>query len=339
MTTFLGWPNIDVGLNMYAAYNGFQADSFGVPQRINDTSYFRMKQFSESNNDIVTDLDFSDITYAGNKLYHKMFYIDLDEDCSIDDEDRRIQGIDPFITYSKPYTIDITMKIHIPDDDQYFNKSRVYFALGQNVPGIGGNVITIGTNADTKSGYLNDVPVIGIITKSGCIKSIPTVNAESLIKDNTYRFKLIYNPSSSHENKLILFVQNITAGKEEVVQSTGLHLPVYNFEVIKPRLYFFTSGWTNEYGWGCESDGAITDVFDYAYASIIPDVLDYAIKPIIVTRGVSYSIEYILDSLKDLEFEEPSFSYESDEVRYVSSDTDRYVSHQSGSTLIVYTSE
>ena len=54
-----------------------------------------------------------------------------------------------------------------------------------------------------------------------------------------------------------------------------------------------TAGWTNEYGWD--------NTFDYAYGTLTEQSL-------IVTNGVVYSQEFLIDSLSSVVFEQPELS-------------------------------
>ena len=245
--------------------------------------------------------------------YKRLFFIDLFDP--------------PFISCGDPFTIDITMQISVPDPN-YFNKSRVYFSLGQNVTGVGGNIITVGTDASDPSS--KNKPCIGILTKDGYMKSPVNTEAIALSNDEEYNFKLVYNPAAEKEQKLILFMKEMNeADPVEVVQSIGRDISsTYNFEVTKPRLYFYTSGWTNEYGWN--------DVFDYAYARIheVNEGFSNDDRPIKITNRAVYSTGFLLDNLANEKFEVKITHSEST----VSTDDSDYASGAADSLLTVYSS-
>ena len=313
----LTWP---YGLNSYFANNGY--DESGT--LINNSSYFKMKKFisEQENIDNIITTNYLNLSSADDKPDSKIFFIDLDEDYTYEEGASRIREIDPLIQSGKPFTIDVTLSIPAVNDS-FFYKSRVYFSIGQNISGVGGNIITVGTNAmhDPKK------PVIGMITKDGSIKALPIVNALELNYETKYTFRLVHNPSAVGERKLILFLKDLSAPENDfVLQSTANGLSSYHHYIVsKPRLYFYTSGWTNEYGWN--------NTFDFSYATMEDDA-----SPIQVSNGVKYPDSYIISNLEALEYSEPELSFTRGEAVLYETETgipsNAYIS--SNSTLNFY---
>jgi hypothetical protein len=89
-----------------------------------------------------------------------------------------------------------------------------------------------------------------------------------------------------------------------VLQSTGYGLStIHNYMITKPRLYFYTSGWTNESGWN--------QTFDYALASFSEND-----NPIQVSDGVLYPIEYSIEQLNNITYDEPIFTFNDPDIGY-----------------------
>ena len=299
--------------------------------------------------------------FQDNYPYKFIFYIDLNEKLATPDGERT--G-DPFVSYGDPYTIDVTLRVHTDSTDTYFNKSRVYFSIGQNVPGVGGNIITVGTNAS--SSFKKKKPCIGVLTKDGYKKALATVDAIELEDGEKYNFKLIFNPAAEKEQKLILFMTKLTNGKDlegndihvddpiEVVQSIGTPdlSSTYNFEVTTPRLYFYSSGWTNEEGWvNTYQDSEYGNVYrkdklyDYAYATISEyNELDYTgenydLRPIKVTNKAVYPDGFLLESLKNIQFEFGPLIHKNNQLQENLKSVpneEQYGSGSAGSTVVVY---
>ena len=295
----LTWPT---SRDNYFANNG-RDESGNI---ISNTNYFRMKKFiSDQDSGNIITTDYLKIENDTTDPYSRIFFIDLDEDYSYQEGMPRTRQIDPFISSDKPFTIDVTLTIPGVGDEEtsYFNKSRVFFSIGQNVSGVGGNIITVGTNA-TYDDTLRNKPVIGMITKDGYIKAIPIVNALELKYNTKYTFRLIHNPSVVGDRKLTLFLKDCTdVDNEFVLQSTAYGLSSYHnhYAVTKPRMYLYTSGWTNEYGWN--------NTFDYSYA-----IMEDNESPIQVSNGVKYPNDYIITNLSTLEYDTPQISYPTQEL-------------------------
>ena len=336
----LTWPysNTTDDHNYNAYYNNREDDD--AP-----SDYFMMRQMRNNSMITATYLKFE----PPNK-YDKLFFINLDENVLLD-----TTTPSPLISYGEAYTIEVTMKLFDLSnvkyeglanyDENYFKKSRVFFSLGQNTFGVGGHVITVGTNADPEYPEHKNIPVLGMIVGDTSIKSDPTTDALSIIDGETYKFKLIYNPLASLENKLLLFMSLVnvntdgaissssssSSNNDTVIQSTGMKLSsTYNYDVIKPRLYFFTSGWTNEFGW--------SDTFDYAYAELHVNDDDDHFKPLIVSQGIIYDDDYVLDQLRNLSYDVPNIRYTGDrQFEVTTTESIGFMSYQSGSHLVIYT--
>lgn len=215
-------------------------------------------------------------------MYEHLKYIDLDQSIIEDDP----TNSSPFLKPLDPFTIVVKMNIDIqgtPSD--YFNKSRIFFSIGQHVAGNKGGVITVGTNAYDSSNKM--VPVLGMIDKDGVHKSTPSSDAISIDSEGEYTFRLVFNPVSNDENQILLFFNEGT--DDEVVQCNGTGLPIHNYNISKPRLYLFTSGWINEWGWN--------GTYDYAYGSIDTD------RSLRVINNVEYPQDFLLSKLDELTFQ------------------------------------
>uniref|UniRef100_A0A6C0CV13 Uncharacterized protein n=1 Tax=viral metagenome TaxID=1070528 RepID=A0A6C0CV13_9ZZZZ len=306
---------------------------------IQASTYFRMNKFINSeinnNNDhIITtyNLSFTPYDLQINNIFSKIFYIDLDEDCTYDETKNRRSFTDPLVLSGKPYTIEITCTLFdltnssyqgtIQYDENYFNKSRVFFSVGQNVPGVGGNIFTVGTDSIHSN---KKKPVIGLTTKDGNIKSLPTSEALSIEDNKEYTFRLVYNPSGINEEKILLFMKDLTDPTNSfVLQSTGYGLStIHNYMITKPRLYFYTSGWTNESGWN--------QTFDYALASFSEND-----NPIQVSDGVLYPIEYSIEQLNNITYDEPIFTFNDPDIGYDETTTTDQMYVTGDNELVLY---
>lgn len=264
----LKFPN-NISLNYYYAFDD-QAT-------VMDASYFPMNNIQGN---IITSVVFD--STQSSPPYRHVKYIDLDQP---------LEGkTTPFLDSLKPFTIDITMNLDVMDADTYFDKNRVFFSIGQPIAGKTGGVITVGTNAEDTANKRR--PVIGFLNENLSLKAPPINTSIELDSSGTYSFKLVFNPQTEGNNRLILFMKKGT--DSFVTQSHGYGLSInFNYNVTKPRLYLNTSGWTNEYGWD--------NTFDYAYGTLTEQSL-------IVTNGVVYSQEFLIDSLSSVVFEQPEMS-------------------------------
>lgn len=321
----LTWPYSDN--NYYAKGGDIQA-----------SSYFTMNKFVDSTNDnntnhIVTtyNLSFSPYDLQIQNVYSKIFFIDLDEDYTYDETKNRRTFTDPLVVSEKSYSIEVTCTLYdlsdlsyqgtIQYDENYFDKSRVYFSLGQNMPGVGGNIFTVGTDSTHSN---KKKPVIGITTKDGCVKALPTSDALSIEDNKEYTFRLVYNSSGINEEKLMLFMKDLTTGGSFVLQSTAHGLStIHNYMITKPRLYIYSSGWTNESGWN--------NSFDYALASFSQNT-----DPIQVSDGVLYPIEYNIAQLANIVYDEPVFSFNDPDVNYAETTTVNEMYVSSENELVLY---
>lgn len=264
--TVLEFPN-DKDLGMYAYHDG--ASFMG-------SSYFPINNM-HGNYASSTSFIPSNIS-----KYEYLRYIDLNQNLEGDTL--------PFINTGNPFTVEVKMTIHV-DDANYFDKSRVFFSIGQFVAGKHGGIITVGTNANDP---LNkNKPVLGLIDQNGVKKSVPISGTSMEISDSItsagkeYSFRLIFNPNNSTSNRVTLFMSE--GDGEEVLQSNGEGLSInHNYHITKPRVYLFTSGWTNEHGW----DGN----FDYAYGSVDT-------KDLKITDNVKYPVAYIVNNLKNVSYQ------------------------------------
>ena len=286
---------------------------------IQASTYFRMNKFINSeinnnNNHIITtyNLSFTPYDLQINNIFSKIFYIDLDEDYTYDETKNRRSFTDPLVLSGKAYTIEITCTIFdvtsssyqgtAQYDENYFHKSRVFFSVGQNVPGVGGNIFTIGTDSTHSN---KKKPVIGLTTKDGCIKSLPTSEALSIEDNKEYTFRFVYNPSGINEEKLLLFMKDLSDPNNSfVLQSTAYGLStIHNYIITKPRLYLYTSGWTNESGWN--------QTVDYALASISQEN-----NQIQVSDEVLSPIEYRIAQLITITYDAPVFPINATDIGY-----------------------
>lgn len=241
-----------------------------------DTSYFPMNTMEGTN---ITSVVFNS---PEDFPYRYLKYIDLDQ--SLEGEST------PFFDTMQPFTIDLTMDIDVMDADTYFDKSRVFFSIGQPIAGKTGGVITVGTNAEDTANKRR--PVVGFLNENMTVKAPPINTSIELDSSGTYSFKLVFNPQTEGNNRLILFMKK--GANSFATQSHGYGLSVnFNYHITKPRLYLNSSGWTNEYGWN--------NTYDYAYGSLT----DRSLK---VTNGVVYSQEFLLDSLSSVVFEQPEMN-------------------------------
>ena len=329
----LTWP--------HSSQNYYAMDSL---HQQSTPTYFKMTKFiysTDSVDPVITQNNMSltpEYLRISKNVYTKIFFINIDEDYKYNDTTENRYGNDPFISFENPYTIEITTTLFDPShdsyqgteeyDSEYFDKSRVCFSIGQNVSGVGGNIFTVGTDSTHTN---KKKPVIGVTTKDGCIKSLPTVDALSIEDSNEYTFRLVYNPSGINEGKLLLFMRKESSSNLDnayVLQSTAYGLSTtYNYNITKPRLYLYSSGWTNETGWD--------QTFDYTFASF-----DENSEPIKVSDGVSYPIEYTLSQLEGIAYEEPSFDFNIEEVPKYDDQSvqteELYISSESGN-LVIYT--
>ena len=325
----LSWPYSTN--NYYAkAIEDFQISKFFAMSKFIDNA-----NTSTNENSIITtyNLSFTPNDLEAKNMYSKIFYIDLDEDYTFEETKARRTFTDPFISAENPYTIDVSCTIYDLSNDSYsgttsydasyFDKSRVYFSLGQNIPGVGGGIFTIGTDSTFTTNKKK--PVIGLTTQDGCLKSYPTSDAMEIEDQKEYTFRLIYNPSAIREFKLLLFMKNVTDGGSFVLQSTGYGLSTFdNYLITKPRLYIYSSGWTNESGWN--------NSFDYALASFQQEN-----SPIQVFDGVVYPIEYTIQQLSNVDYDEPSFTFEDPDLGYdeTSNANEIYISSENDVVLYI----
>lgn len=277
-----------------AAEGGYTRNADGVLVSLsNENTYFPLQSLDHHSVNpsriVPDDLDKSYNTSLRESLnvYSKLCYIDLDEDkyFMIDVGDRYLNN-QPFIASMSPFTINVTMTISTDGTSSYFDKSRIYFSLGQHVTGVRGNVITVGTECGV--GTDKNKPRIGIFNEDG-VKKVSDLEIDALpLVDNTeYTFQLVYNPACTGKYRLILFVNGI-------VQSLGDESwTAFNFQVSKPRLYFFTSGWINETNW----DG----VYDHSFAKIINDSSSPT-RPIEVENIAVYPESFVLSLYSSLEY-------------------------------------
>lgn len=264
----LEFPN-DISSNFFYAFdeNTTNMNSYYFPMKVMDGSQVTSVVFNSS---------------LSSPPYRQIKYIDLDQ--PLDGQTR------PFIDSIKPFTIDITMDLDIVDADTYFDKSRVFFSIGQAIAGKAGGVITVGTNAEDTTNKRR--PVLGFINENVTIKSSPINSSIELDTSGVYTFKLVFNPQTEGNNRLILFMKK--GSDSFITQAHGYGLSInFNYNIAKPRLYLNSSGWTNEYGWN--------QAFDYAYGTLT----DRSLK---VYNGVVYSQEFLMESLADVVFEEPEMS-------------------------------
>lgn len=276
--TVLEFPNNPDGSEYYA----FNEDA---PLSDMDINYFPIKNMNGTR---ASKTVFDPSSIPPNNKYSGLKYIDLDQ--SLNGESR------PFIESLKPFTIELKLSLHF--DDNYFDKSRVFFAIGQYVAGKPGGVITVGTNANNSANKKK--PILGMIDNYGVKKSLPIEGSSIEIDETTpnqeYTFKLVFNPQIDGANRVLLFMSNNTTQTTETLQTNGEGLSVNdNFNIAKPRLYLFTSGWTNEYGWNGK--------FDYAYGT-----LDR--KNLKVYDNVVYSQDFLLNSLNNVQFEKAVLNHE-----------------------------
>jgi hypothetical protein len=233
---------------------------------------------------ITTSVDFKPTPHPSK--YINLKYIDLDQSLE------GTQG--PFIDSLRPFTIELKMTVHVDGGASYFDKSRIFFSIGQYVTGNTGGVITVGTNANDVANKKK--PVLGFVDQNGLSKSLPfstsSIDIDDTVGSAEYTFKIVFNPQTEGANRLLLFVT--TADGIEHAQTNGEGLSANNnYNIAKPRLYLFTSGWTNEYGW----NGA----FDYTYGTLTSRSLK-------VYNTIRYSTAFLLESMKDVTFEEPRFN-------------------------------
>ena len=264
----LKFPN-DIALDYFYAFDENSTTA--------NSAYFPMKKMDGT---IITSVVFNSTISASPYRFIK--YVDLDQP---------LEGSnDPFLDSLNPFTIDLTMDLDLMDADTYFDKNRVFFSIGQSIAGKTGGVITIGTNAEDSANKRR--PVIGLMNENFTIKSPPINTSIELDSSGVYSFKLVFNPQTEGNNRLVLFMKK---GNDSFVsQSHGFGLSVnYNFNITKPRLYLNSSGWTNEYGWN--------DTFDYAYGSLSNRSLQ-------VSNGVLYPEEFLILSLQGVVFEQPEMS-------------------------------
>ena len=250
---------------------------------LTNSAYFPIRQM---NGGAVSSTNF-DLLSPASTIYNNLRYIDLDQ--SLEGESL------PFIDSVMPFTIELKLTLHF-DGADYFDKSRIFFSIGQYISGKPGGVITVGTNANDSANKKK--PVIGFIDQYGVIKSLPISGSSIEIDDSAsskeYTFKLVFNPQTEGANRLLLFVSNDTV--TEALQSNGEGLSInYNFNIAKPRLYLFTSGWTNEYGW----NGS----FDFAFGTL-------GTRDLKVYDDVVYSQDFLLNSLNNVQFETAELSHE-----------------------------
>ena len=259
-----------------AYYNAYQNEE------VNELNYFNIQTMHGVN---TTSVKFDGSSHI-NTIYNNLKYIDLDQPLK--------DTATPFIESMNPFTIEITMDVHVDSSINYFDdKSRIFFAIGQYVAGNPGGIITVGTNANDSLN--NNKPVLGFIDQTGSTKSVLTSTSIEIDKTvettKEYMFRLVFNPEAEGPNRLLLFMS--VEGGVEILQSTGKGLSDnYNYNITKPRLYLFTSGWTNEFGW----NGA----FDYAYGSLKNRSLQ-------VHDSVKFSLDFMLTSLQSISYEDPVF--------------------------------
>ena len=162
-------PN-NISLNYYYAFDD-QAT-------VMDASYFPMNNIQGN---IITSVVFD--STQSSPPYRHVKYIDLDQ---------------PFLDSLKPFTIDITMNLDVMDADTYFDKSRVFFSIGQPIAGKTGGVITVGTNAEDTANKRR--PVIGFLNENLSLKAPPINTSIELNSSGTYSFKLVFNPQTEGNN-------------------------------------------------------------------------------------------------------------------------------------------
>ena len=239
----LTWP--------HSSQNYYAMDSL---HQQSTPTYFKMTKFiysTDSVDPVITQNNMSltpEYLRISKNVYTKIFFINLDEDYKYNDTTENRYGNDPFISFENPYTIEITTTLFDPShdsyqgteeyDSEYFDKSRVCFSIGQNVSGVGGNIFTVGTDSTHTN---KKKPVIGVTTKDGCIKSLPTVDALSIEDSNEYTFRLVYNPSGINEGKLLLFMRKESSSNLDnayVLQSTAYGLSTtYNYKKKGQQIY------------------------------------------------------------------------------------------------------
>ena len=263
--TSLKFPR-DTSQNYYHAYQEGASMS---------SDYFSMNDLQGSN--IISTVFNSSMS---SPPYRHLKYIDLDQ--PLENETQ------PFLNSMSPFTIDLTVDLDLEDADTYFDKSRVFFSIGHQVFGKAGGVITVGTNASDTSNKRR--PVVGVTTETSTIKSLPLTSSIELDNSGVYTFKLVFNPQTEGNNRLMLFLKKGDDSFNTQCHGFGLSIN-YNYNITKPRLYLHTSGWTNEYGWN--------NTFDYSYGTLTDQSLT-------VSNGVFYSQEFLMESLADVVFEQPS---------------------------------
>lgn len=268
-------------------------------------NFFKMIRMNENDNTIINQ-DSLDFIPTSTNPYEKQFYIDLDEDIDQPsaETDNRYAIENPLVSHLKSFTVDILMNVHDPSetghaitDAEYFDKSRVFFAIGQNVTGVEGHTITVGTDSNKSTDDEKRVPVIGISTKNGVFKSDPEstalgINLSTATKyaSREYIFKLVYNPIAVGKEKLALFIKDNEASSPTFeLQCYGPIIPntinnqVTEYQLTKPRLYLFTSGWISENGW----EGK----YDYAFGTL--DRANTDPHPITVKNDIDYPIGFL----------------------------------------------
>ena len=263
--TSLKFPR-DISQNYYHAYQENASMHSG---------YFPMKDMQGQN---VISTVFNSST--ASSPYRNLKYIDLDQPLENETE--------PFLESMSPFTIDMTMDIDIEDADTYFDKSRTFFSIGHRVFSKTGGVITVGTNANDTPNKRR--PVLGITTEASTIKSLPFTSSIELDTSGVYTFKLVFNPQTEGNNRIMLFLKKADGSFNTQCHGFGLSVN-YNYNITKPRLFLHTSGWTNEYGWD--------NAFDYSYGTLTD-------KSLVVSNGVLYSAEFLIESLADVVFEQPT---------------------------------
>ena len=195
----LEFPN-NIASNFYFA--------FYQEATIMDTSYFPMNNMEGTN---ITSVVFNS---PENFPYRHVKYIDLDQP---------VEGkTTPFLDSLNTFTIDITMNLDVMDADTYFDKNRVFFSIGQPIAGKTGGVITVGTNAEDTANKRR--PVIGFLNENLSLKAPPINTSIELDSSGTYSFKLVFNPQTEGNNRLILFMKKGT--DSFVTQSHGYGLSI-----------------------------------------------------------------------------------------------------------------